>query len=66
MTEQQLIQLVKQIRTASGCRVDLDGLLGQFEKHVKNASASELIFHSPSGRLLTAEQVVEKAMQAKT
>jgi hypothetical protein len=63
MTEEKLIQLVETIRTASGCMIDLDSLIGQFEKHVKNPSASELIFHSPSGRLLSAKEVVAKAME---
>ena len=61
MSEEQLIQLVKTIRGASGCVTDLDGLLGRFEASVINPSASELIFISPTGRLLTPEEVVEKA-----
>lgn len=66
MTEENLVRLVKQIRTASGCIVDLDGLIEKFERHVKDASASQLIFDSPSGRMLTAEEVVEQAMRPKT
>jgi len=61
VTEAQLIQLVKTIRGASGCVTDLDGLLAKFEGSVKDPSASELIFLSPTGRLLSPEEVVEKA-----
>ena len=61
MTEEELIQLVKQIRRASGCMVDLDGLLGKFEASVNNPAASEWIFVPGSaGRLLDAEEVVAK------
>lgn len=61
MTEAELIQLVKTIRGASGCVTDLDGLLAKFEGNVENPSTSELIFLSPTGRLLTPAEVVEKA-----
>ena len=61
MSEEELIKLVKQIRVSSGCMMDLDGLLGKFEANVKDAAASQLIFESPTGRMLTAEEVVEKA-----
>ena len=61
MSEEELIKLVKQIRVSSGCMMDLDGLLGKFEANVKDPSASQLIFESPTGRLLSAEEVVNKA-----
>ena len=61
MTEEELIQLVKQIRKASGCMVDLGGLLGKFEASVNNPAASEWIFVPNAGRLLDAEEVVAKA-----
>lgn len=62
MTEDQLIQLVKTIRGSSGCMVDLDGLLEKFEASVKDPSAAQLIFEpGAEGRLLEAEEVVEKA-----
>lgn len=61
MSEEELVKLVKHIRAASGCMVDLDGLLGKFEANVEDSSASELIFMSPSGRLLSPEEVVKKA-----
>lgn len=41
--------------------IDLDGLLGKFEANVKDPSASQLIFMSPSGPLLSPEEVVNQA-----
>lgn len=61
MSEEDLIKLVKQIRISSGCMMDLDGLLGKFEANVKDPTASQLIFESPTGRMLSAEEVVSKA-----
>ena len=61
MSEEELIKLVKQIRLSSGCMMDLDGLLGRFEANVKDPAASQLIFESPTGRMLSAEEVVSKA-----
>ena len=61
MSEEELIKLVKQIRLSSGCMIDLDGLLGKFEANVKDPAASQLIFESPTGRMLSAEEVVSKA-----
>ena len=61
MSEEELVQLVSRIRTASGCMIDLDGLLGEFEDNVVDASASQLIFNSPEGRTLSPEEVVARA-----
>jgi len=58
----QLIQLVQQIMTASGCVTDLDALLNQFEANVKRPRASELIFNPPSGKKMTAAEIVDLAM----
>ncbi|WP_148618935.1 hypothetical protein [Mariniblastus fucicola] len=61
MSEEELIQLVQRIRGASGCMVDLDGLLGKFEANVQDSTASQWIFESSTGRLMTPEEVVRKA-----
>jgi len=66
MTEEDLIKLVKQIRVSSGCMMDLDGLLGKFEANVKDPAASQLIFESPTGRMLSPQEVVEKAGVKRT
>ncbi len=63
LTRQDLERLVEKIRNESGCIVDLDALISRFEQHVNRPSASRLIFESPSGRLLSASEVVAEAMR---
>ena len=57
-----LIRLVSQIMTSSGCMVDVDGMIATFEKNVPYANAGELIFHPPSGKAMTAEEIVDLAL----
>jgi hypothetical protein len=58
----ELIRLVQHIMTASGCVTDLDALLNQFEANVKRPNASELIFNPPSGKRMTAAEIVDLAL----
>ncbi len=64
MEREDLVRLVEKIRRESGCIVDLDSLLSRFEKNVLDPASSKLIFESPSGRLLSAEEVVDRAMES--
>ena len=57
-----LIRLVQHIMDASGCVTDIDGLLNQFERQVPHPDASRLIFDPPSGKALTAAEIVDLAM----
>ena len=57
-----LVRLVNQIMTSSGCMMDVDGLIATFEKNVPYADAGELIFHPPSGKAMTAEEIVDLAL----
>jgi len=57
-----LIRLVNQIMTSSGCMMDVDGMIATFEKNVPYEGASELIFHPPSGKAMTAEEIVDLAL----
>ncbi|MCH2181278.1 MAG: hypothetical protein MK108_04665 [Mariniblastus sp.] len=59
----ELERLVEKIRNESGCIVDLDALITRFEANVQHPSASRLIFESPTGRLLTAREVVDRALE---
>ena len=59
----ELERLVEKIRKESGCIVDLDALISRFEANVQNPSASRWIFESPTGRLLSAREVVDRAME---
>ena len=58
----ELERLVEKIRKESGCIVDLDALISRFEANVDHPSASRWIFESPTGRLLSAREVVDRAM----
>ena len=62
LSREELIRLVEHIMSASGCIVDLDALLNQFEENVGHPNASELIFNPPSGKKMTAEEIVDAAM----
>ena len=64
MTREELVRLVEKIRRESGCIVDLDALLSRFEANVRDPASSALIFESPTGRLLSATEVVERAMKS--
>ena len=62
LNRDELIRLVQHIMTTSGCVVDLDALLNKFESNVNYPNASELIFNPPSGKRLTATEIVEIAI----
>ena len=62
----ELERLVEKIRNESGCIVDLDALISRFEANVHQPSASRLIFESPTGRLMSAREVVEAAMEKES
>ena len=65
LDREQLVRLVQHIMTSSGCVTDLDALLNQFESNVGYPNASELIFNPPSGKRLTAEEIVDQALGGK-
>ncbi len=57
-----LVRLVSRIMTSSGCMVDVDGMIASFEQNVPYRNAGELIFHPPSGKAMTAEEIVDLAL----
>ena len=61
LDREQLVRLVDRIQNESGCIVDVDSLITQFEQSVPNPAASQLIFDSPSGRRLTPQEIVSVA-----
>ena len=63
LSRDELIRLVQHIMTTSGCVVDVDALLGRLESNVPNSNISELIFNPPSGKKMTAEQIVDEALK---
>ncbi len=62
LNHDELVRLVQHIMTTSGCVVDLDALLNEFESNVSYPNAAELIFNPPSGKRMSAEEVVNLAM----
>ncbi len=63
LTRAELIRLVQHIMTTSGCVVDVDALLGKLESNLPNSNVSELIFNPPCGKAMSAEQIVDQALQ---
>lgn len=62
LNREELIRLVDHIMTTSGCIVDVDALLSRLEQNVPHPNVSELIFNPPSGKAMTAEQIVDLAL----
>lgn len=65
-TRQQLVQMVDQVMNASACMVDFDSMLQRLEKQFPGVDIGKMIFDPPSGKRLTAEQVVDQALQKKS
>jgi len=42
--------------------MDVDGMIATFEQNVPYQGAGELIFHPPSGKAMTAEEIVDLAL----
>ncbi|MFT5302568.1 MAG: hypothetical protein ACI87E_004514 [Mariniblastus sp.] len=61
LNRDELVRLVQHIMTTSGCVVDVDALLGKLESNVPHPNVSELIFNPPSGKAMTAEEIVDEA-----
>jgi len=61
-----LIRLVQHIMTTSGCVVDVDGLISTLESNVPHPDPSSLIFNPPSGKAMTATEIVDIALATKS
>ncbi len=66
LTREELVRLVEHIMSVSGCVVDLDALLNQFEANVEYPNASELIFNPPSGKKMSAEEIVDIVLERQS
>ena len=64
LTREELVRLVQHIMTTSGCVVDVDALLSKLESNVPHPNVSELIFSPPSGKSMTAEEIVDEALKS--
>ena len=58
----QLIRLVQNIMTTSGCMVDMDALICKLEANVPHPDPSSLIFNPSSGKAMTAAEIVDLAL----
>ena len=59
---EQLVQMVREIKSASACMVDFDSMLNRLESKFGDPRISELIFDPPGGTPLTAEQIADIAL----
>ena len=62
LDRQELIALVDRIKNASACVMDYDSLLSRFENNVRNPAVVQMIFDPPDGREVSAEEIVDRAM----
>jgi len=60
-----LISLVHNIMTTSGCVVDVDGLISTLEANTPHPDPSSLIFNPPSGKAMSATEIVDIALANK-
>jgi len=65
ITEEQLVDLVRQIANSSACMMDFDSLVSKLERNVPHPNASELIFNPPGGTVLSPEEIVRIALEWK-
>ncbi len=62
---EQLIQMVREVQSASACVIDFDALMNRVEKQSGNKQIGQLIFNPPGGTPLTAEEIVDIALSSK-
>ena len=65
LTNEQLVDLVRQIANSSACMMDFDALVSKLEQNVPHPNASELIFDPPGGKVLPPEKIVQIALEWK-
>lgn len=59
---EKLVRLVTRIQSESGCIVDVDALIEQFEQAVPNSAASQYLFDPPDGKPRTPDEIVDIAL----
>ena len=58
----KLVELVKEIQATSACVTDFDALMNRLEEKLGNPHIGKLIFDPPSGKKLSAEEIVDLAL----
>lgn len=61
-----LIRMVREVQNASACTMDFDSMLGRLEEKLQFNGVGQLIFDPPGGRPLTAAEIVDRALQARS
>ena len=68
MTEKNreaLIGMVREIQLTSACVTDFDALMTRLEEKLGDPEIGRLIFDPPSGKKLSAEEIVDMALNKK-
>ncbi len=58
----KLTEMVDHVMKTSGCVVDMDALLNRLEPHFPGCDIGRLIFDPPSGKRMTAAEIVNEAL----
>ena len=62
---EELIQMVRVVQQTSACVTDFDALMNRLEEKLGNREIGKLIFDPPSGKRLSAEEIVDLALNKK-
>lgn len=62
-TKDELVAMVDAVMKSSACTMDFESLIGPLEKQFPGVDIGQIIFNPTSGKRLTAEEVVEIALQ---
>jgi len=61
-SKSELIQMVDAVMKSSACTMDFEALMRPLEKQLPGVDIGRLIFDPPSGKKMTAAEVVELAL----
>jgi len=60
LKRKELIESITQIRTVSGCVVDLDGMINRLDQAFPGRDVGRLIFDPPEGKELSGEEIADR------
>ena len=61
-SKSELIQMVDAVMKSSACTMDFEALMRPLEKQLPGVDIGRLIFDPPSGKKMTAAEVVDLAL----
>ena len=62
-TKDELVAMVDTVMKTSACVTDFDALMSPLEKQFPGVDIGRLIFDPPSGKRMTATEIVELALE---